>query len=126
MTAIFFIIVGLFLAISIRSVVLSNDKYYILRSSTDTDDQYIDAVQDARYEESKPKDYYLYQGSQLDLMHQEIEIILDKYFTYYRNLDKHLQFKFFDSIQCFTPSFITECTTIHGFNFRNIVYFNIR
>jgi Mlc titration factor MtfA (ptsG expression regulator) len=29
-------------------------------------------------------------------MHQEIEIILDKYFTYYRNLDRHLQFKFFD------------------------------
>jgi len=94
MTAIFLFIVCSFLVISIRSAMLSKDKYYILRSSTDTDEQYIDAVEDARYEDSKPKDYYLYQGSQLDLLHHEIELILDKYFTYYRNLDRHLQFKF--------------------------------
>ena len=98
MPEIFFAILILYVAIKVRSALLSKDKYFVLKGTMDTDQQYMDAVQDARYESKKNRDYYLYNGSRLELRHQEIEAILDKYFVYYRNLEKHLQLKFFDRI----------------------------
>jgi MtfA peptidase len=94
----FFTILFFFVIIKIRSIILSKDKYFVLRSNLDSDEQYIDAVQSARYESVEAKDYFLYNESNLNLSHQEIKDILDKYFVYYNNLDVPLQNKFFERV----------------------------
>ena len=98
MPAIFLTVLVLYILIKVRSVLLYRDKNTVSKSIVDTDStQNIDTLQCTNYS-NKSKDYYLYKGSQLELRHQEIEAILNKYFIYYRNLDRHLQFKFFDRI----------------------------
>ncbi len=71
---------------------------------TETDDQNIDEYQNTQYETTAARDYYLYNQNNLDLKHQDIETILDKYFVYYKNLDKQLQCRFFDRVLKFMNS----------------------
>jgi hypothetical protein len=99
MPTIFFTILAVFIAIKIRSALLSKDKYYILRGSFDTNEQYINAVNKVYKNDNQVgKEYFLYKGKELNLAHQEIETILTKYFVYYRNLETDLQFKFYDRL----------------------------
>ncbi|MFY7964373.1 MAG: zinc-dependent peptidase [Chitinophagaceae bacterium] len=99
MTAIFFIILAFFLLVSIRSVIVSNEEPFLLKDIFNGyEEEYISN------ELPNTKDHYLYKGNELDLLHHEIETILNKYFIYYRNLDKHLQFKFFDRMIRFMHS----------------------
>lgn len=50
------------------------------------------------------KNYLVYNGGNLDLSRDDITNILEKYYTYYRNLDEQLQFKFFDRLNRFMQS----------------------
>lgn len=104
MSTVFFFILLLFLFVSIRSVIVSNDTNDFIKDSFDTDEDTIDFLEDESKKQHLSRNYYLYEGNQLDLRHYEIETILDKYFTYYRNLDKHLQFRFFDRMLKFMYS----------------------
>ena len=98
-TTIFFLgLFILFLVIKVRSILLSKDKNYILRGYTDTNEQYINAVQDSRFESVHTKNYYHYHKNNLNLNQHDIEIILDKYFIYYKKLNKDLQLKFFERV----------------------------
>lgn len=60
------------------------------------------------YHYKSSKDYLIYTGSNLGLSNKDIIDILEKYYTYYRNLDKHLQHKFYDRLYRFmhTKQFI--------------------
>lgn len=102
---IFFSIIALFVAIKVRSALLSKDKYYIPRSSFDTDEQYVNALTKA-YENNTPiaQDYFLYRGNELNLPSQDIENILLKYFVYYRNLETTLKIKFYERLLQFMQS----------------------
>lgn len=104
MSIIFFFILILFLFVSIRSVIVSNDTNDFIKDDFHADEDIIDSLEVKSEKQYLPRNYYVYKGNQLDLMHYEIETILHKYFTYYRNLDKHLQFRFFDRILKFMYS----------------------
>ena len=56
------------------------------------------------YQPTSQNNYLVYKGDSLGLSNKEVVDILEKYYTYYRNLDKHLQFKFFDRLQEFMNS----------------------
>ena len=103
-TLIFISLIILFLAIKIRSILLSKDKYYILRSKTDTNEQYINAVQDARYESLRTINYNHYHKNNLNLNQYDVETILDKYFVYYKKLDTNLQNRFLERVMKFMYS----------------------
>lgn len=103
-TLIFICLIIFYLFIKIRSILLSKDKYYILRSKTDTNEQYINAVQDARYESLRTINYNHYNKNNLNLNQYDVETILDKYFVYFKKLDKNLQYKFLERVMKFMHS----------------------
>lgn len=100
LTFIFIAAIILYILIKARSAWLSNDRYVVLRGEFDTDEQYVDAVIQT-HQHDKPADYYLYKGNDLNLNHKDVEAILLKYYTYYRNLNDELKFKFFDRLTTF-------------------------
>lgn len=98
MTFWIFLIIILFAIIQVRSVLLSKDKHYFWTTDLDTAKPYINAGNQQRI---GVQDHFLYKGSNIHLSNSEIETILNKYFVYYRNLDTHLQYRFFERLTKF-------------------------
>jgi len=89
-----FILVVAFISIKIKSVRKAG-----LKNNRRNENSNYDNASDnpnSNYIDGAGIDYYYYKGSNLDLKHRDIEFILEKYFPYYRNLEQHLQFRFFD------------------------------
>ena len=89
-----FLLIIIFIVIKIRSVFAEGYDNNSRKSKSNYNNVSVDASKN--YDEGAGVDYYHYKGSNLDLKHREIEFILEKYFPYYRNLEQHLQFRFFD------------------------------
>jgi Mlc titration factor MtfA (ptsG expression regulator) len=89
-----FLLIILFIVIKIRTVFVDGTEKNSRKSSSNYHDISIDLSKN--HDAGADKDYYHYKGSNLDLKHSDIEFILEKYFPYYRNLEQHLQFRFFD------------------------------
>ena len=89
-----FLLVIIFVAIKIRTVFAEGSNKNSTRSRSNYDNT--SAQINKNHYKDTGVDYFLYKGSRLDLNHTDIEFILEKYFPYYRNLEQHLQFRFFD------------------------------
>ncbi len=52
----------------------------------------------------KQNNYWVYDASNLDLTNADVTYILEKHYTYYRNLNRDLQYKFYDRLMKFMHS----------------------
>jgi Mlc titration factor MtfA (ptsG expression regulator) len=97
MTFLFIIVIILYAIIKIRAVLVSKDAYYIFKRNSYENDLYNNTAMQHQYG-IEGVDYFLYEGHNLHFSHTEIEMILNRYFVYYRNLNSQLQYVFFERL----------------------------
>lgn len=100
----FFAVVIIYFIVKVSVVVLDTAKQKIEQLLGIKLDSETSITYDEEFQNISSKNYLVYTGNNLGLSNKDIVDILEKYYTYYRNLDKHLQFKFFDRLNRFMHS----------------------